>query len=160
MFCKNCGTELQSDAKFCQNCGQAVTPVEAEKAPEGVAAAQAQDAAAPAAEQTQYRYQQQTAQAQYYQPNPAASAIESSKLFGILSIVGAFIFSIAGIVLGVIGMNKVKNLVVPPEMELDRQKAYKLNKIGFILSIVFIGLAILLGIISGCVAATSVGYYY
>ena len=73
---------------------------------------------------------------------------------------GAFVISIAGLILGVVGMNKVKNLAVPPEMEYERQKAYNLNKIGFILSIVFIGLSILMAILGGCISAASAVYSF
>ena len=95
-----------------------------------------------------------------YVPNPVYGIISNARVFGILSIVGAFVISIAGLILGVVGMNKVKNLAVPPEMEYERQKAYNLNKIGFILSIVFIGLSILMAILAGCVSAASAVYSF
>ena len=95
-----------------------------------------------------------------YVPNPVYGIISNARVFGILSIVGAFVISIAGLILGVVGMNKVKNLAVPPEMEYERQKAYNLNKIGFILSIVFIGLSILMAILGGCVSAASAVYSF
>ena len=95
-----------------------------------------------------------------YVPNPVYGIISNARVFGILSIVGAFVISIAGLILGVVGMNKVKNLAVPPEMEYERQKAYNLNKIGFILSIVFIGLSILMAILGGCISAASAVYSF
>lgn len=95
-----------------------------------------------------------------YVPNPVYGIISNARVFGILSIVGAFVISIAGLILGIVGMNKVKNLAVPPEMEYERQKAYNLNKIGFILSIVFIGLSILMAILGGCISAASAVYSF
>ncbi|MGN0702905.1 MAG: hypothetical protein ACI4KL_07020 [Lentihominibacter sp.] len=109
-----------------------------------------------------YMYVQQPApeHSTRYVPDPVYGIIANARVFGILSIVGAFIVSIAGLILGIVGMNKVKNLAVPPEMEYERQKAYNLNKIGFILSIVFIGLSILLAILAGCISAATAVYSF
>ena len=103
------------------------------------------------------------AQQQYstrYVPNPVYGIISNARVFGILSIVGAFVIAIAGLVLGIVGMNKVKYLAVPPELEYERLKAYNLNKIGFILSIVFMGISILTAILAGCVSAASAVYSF
>lgn len=114
-------------------------------------------------QQPEYRQQYGESAPEYstrYVPNPVYGIISNARVFGILSIVGAFVISIAGLILGVVGMNKVKNLAVPPEMEYERQKAYNLNKIGFILSIVFIGLSILMAILGGCISAASAVYSF
>lgn len=114
-------------------------------------------------QQPEYRQQYNQSAPEYgtrYAPNPVYGIISNARVFGILSIVGAFVISIAGLILGIVGMNKVKNLAVPPEMEYERQKAYNLNKIGFILAIVFIGLSILMAMLGGCISAASAVYYY
>lgn len=114
-------------------------------------------------QQPEYRQQYGESAPEYstrYVPNPVYGIISNARVFGILSIVGAFVIAIAGLILGVVGMNKVKNLAVPPAMEYERLKAYNLNKIGFILSIVFMGISILTAILAGCVSAASAVYSF
>ena len=118
--------------------------------------AQAKPQPAPAPQQ---QYQQNTyynTQSGYYQQtasyNPVDSTISTARTLGILAIVGACTITLGGLICGIIGLLKVKDLQVPPQLEAAKRSAKKLNMIGIFLAIGFMILAFILVGIAGCSA--------
>ena len=118
--------------------------------------AQAKPQPAPAPQQ---QYQQNTyynTQSGYYQQtasyNPVDSTISTARTLGILAIVGACTITLGGLICGIIGLLKVKDLQVPPQLEAAKRSAKKLNVIGICLAIGFMILAFILVGIAGCSA--------
>ena len=107
----------------------------------------------------QQQYQQNTyynTQSGYYQQtasyNPVDSTISTARTLGILAIVGACTITLGGLICGIIGLLKVKDLQVPPQLEAAKRSAKKLNMIGIFLAIGFMILAFILVGIAGCSA--------
>ena len=94
-----------------------------------------------------------------YQTSPdfgLENTISSARTLGILAIVGACTITIAGLICGIIGLSKVKDLNVPPHLTERRDSAKRLNLIGIIIAVVLMIVAIIFVSVSGC----SDGYYY
>lgn len=86
--------------------------------------------------------------------------LSTGRTLGILSIVFGIIIPIVGLILGIIGMNKMKKLVVPPQLEAQRLHGKKLNKIGLIIAIIVIVLGIAARIALEMYAMSGVTYIY
>ena len=119
MVCKHCGETLADGAKFCENCGnkveEAVTASESFKEPERVEAEVVSEGTSTSSysetESTTAREPEYSASAELEEKGPQGYSI-ASMVCGILGLLccccGWFglIVSIAGIVLGVISLNK------------------------------------------------------
>ena len=110
MFCRECGTKNEDDAKFCRNCGLPIVPIE-----ETVADGQP-GAAQQAGPQTGMPYGQPGPQAAYAaqgnMTKPTSASAVLSLIFGIISVVFCFTivfsigFGIAAIILSVTDRKK------------------------------------------------------
>lgn len=148
MFCGNCGKEMNEGADFCSHCG---APVHKEGT---------EETGIQPNNNTQAVQQQPNAGQQSYQQTTydnLESAISTARTLGILSIVGAFIITLAGLICGIIGFVKVKDLKVPDHLVVKRDSAKKLNIIGMSLSIGLVVIAIILVVVMSCAAGS---YYY
>lgn len=163
MVCKSCGAAIADDALFCTSCGAAVAEETAvETVPAGDASVEA------------------TVETTNYTVEDAAEPVDPGKTFGLISMIcgivalvlGAlgscvcacfggslpFIAGVAGIVFGILGMNKSK------AAGIENKQA----KLGLILSIaglavIIIGIvvnAILGGVISAIQSASQPSYGY
>ena len=129
MFCEKCGTKLNDGAAFCHVCG---TPTHAEP----------------------------SEQKSTYQSSPYGeleSTLSTAKTLGILAIVGACTITLGGLICGIVGFLKVKDLQVPPQYEAQKESARKLNLIGIIIAAALTVLGFILVGTAGCTANT---YYY
>ena len=88
-FCPNCGKKLESNETVCSQCG----------APVGVS-------------ENAEANQQNPVNQPYYSPDPIAKDIENANILGIVSLVfsilGLFVMSTVGFIIGLIGMGKIK----------------------------------------------------
>lgn len=89
-------------------------------------------------------------------PGSVESTISTARTLGILAIVGALTITLGGLICGIIGLSKVNNLEVPPELTAQRDSAKRLNLIGIIIAAALMVIAIIFVSATGC----SDGYYY
>lgn len=117
MFCKNCGAQIDAEAKFCPACG-----------------ASNEESVAQPQEQPVYQAQ----------PQPAGSPVSAISIlvFGILGIALALEFPPAGIILSIIALDKAKKYSLFAPLTGKAKTGKTLGKIGLILSIVAILLCI------------------
>ncbi|MDE6201244.1 MAG: zinc ribbon domain-containing protein [Clostridiales bacterium] len=143
MFCKNCGTHISDDSKFCYKCG---TPTHIAEQKDQIAANDYDPFDFPPtasynpAPTPQPRPQPQA----QHQPQQQTSAADEG-IYGLLGFVFAFLIPILGLIFSIIGMSKKKN--------------NGLATAGFVLSLVVIIIAVI-AIIVGVTAGTSSYYYY
>ena len=120
MFCKNCGAQINDNAKFCPNCGTSI-PASAQQSPqEGtvnqpaqpqVQQRQAAPAPAPTPANSQSYYQPaanyQAPQQAYAQPQYVPAP--STNGLCIAGLILAFVFPLLGLILSIVGLVKVKS---------------------------------------------------
>ncbi|MDE7108176.1 MAG: zinc-ribbon domain-containing protein [Clostridiales bacterium] len=142
MFCKNCGTQLTDDSRFCYKCG---TPTHIAEQKDKIELNDydpfepfAQPAIDNPAPQTQTPQQAPT-------QNTTSTAADEG-IFGIVGFVLAFFCPIVGLVLSIIGMTK--------------KKYNNLATAGFVLSIIFTILYIIIIVIAVENSTPSYPYYY
>lgn len=143
-YCAKCGNIIESGVDVCPECGYPVN--EPASQPDGVYQQ--------ANNQQQGYYNNAYQQPFYPQPNPAAamnSEIETANTLGIvslvLSIIGGTLLTIAGLVTGIICMNKIKPFKNGDIFPNNQAKsAYSLGKAGMIVSIVKLSLGVILAI--------------
>lgn len=141
MFCRQCGTQLSDDSRYCYNCG-APTPLAEQK--DQIAVEDDYDPFAPLVPPTTNNTTQPQPQPQPQSQNAPTSAAENG-VFGLLGFIFSFFSPILGLIFSIIGLNRKKN--------------HGLAKAGLILSIVFIALYVII-IIVVMTQVTSYPYYY
>lgn len=139
MFCRQCGTQLSDDSKFCYKCG---TPTHFAEQNDQITAKDDYDPFAPLVPPAANNppQQQQTQQ----QNTPTSKTDEG--IYGLVGFILAFFFPIGGLIFSIIGMTKKKN--------------NGLATAGFVLSILFTVIAIIAIAIAIENTSTTYPYYY
>ena len=186
MICKQCGTEVPNDAKFCGVCGapneaygqpQYAQPVESQYGQQQYGQQQYGQPQYGQPEQNQYAQPAQPmygqpAQPMYGQPtysapaavDPAEAAMSKSVLiFGILGIAFGctYYLSFLGIIFGAIALSKAKKYVASGYPLAGKAKVGRiLGLVGLILGIVLTVILIIVIIFAIIYAASYSSYYY
>ncbi len=144
-YCSHCGSEIEINNEFCNSCGSRVESIPG--------STPSQSYPAPPPQQQHYPPPTQqygaSAQTTYVQPGKPASS--QTDVFGIISLVMAFVgfisififafitpvFYVVGVILGIVGMNK------SPTKKGLSIAGLILNIIGIVLSIIVIVLLVL-----------------
>ena len=142
MFCRQCGTQLSDDSKFCYKCG---TPTHLAEQKDQITAKDDYDPFAPLVSPTANNPTPQQQQQQTQQQNTPTSATDEG-IYGLVGFILAFFMPIVGLIFSIIGMTKKKN--------------NGLATAGFILSIVFTVIAIIVIAIAIENTSTTYPYYY
>jgi len=144
MFCKNCGSQLSDDAKFCEYCG---TPIEV-----------AEDVQTNTPEPEFIQTEPTSSQARAVN-DPSLPSLGSILGFGIAS-VATCEFGIPGIIFGAIGKSKAKQVLNGGGALGGQGKAGNImSKVGLIIGIVMTVIWTIYVLIVG-IAACSLNLYF
>ena len=165
IICPTCGAQLQDGTAVCPTCGAQLAAYNAPPQPQPQ-----QTYYQPQPQYAPPQYQQAPPQQQYGAPDPwqvqyqtmdKMNDVSTAKTLGIVSIIGAFVFTIVCWICGGIGLSKANEIIAFAkqtgnlQLLAEAESAKKLNKAGLIISFVFIGLGILAGILIAVIGAAA-----
>ena len=130
MYCEKCGSILHAGDQFCPECGMRVNP-EPQQQPQ---------------QANNYNNYNGYNNSQPYYPQFSAQdkEVDAAQTMGIFSIVLAVIgFSIIGLIVGILGMNKLKPIKESGYETAKEKDAERYNKIGVIISAIRLALTAL-----------------
>lgn len=165
MFCSKCGAQIDDKSYYCQSCGQEINKPYTQQPFNVNNSSNINNNNTSQSYQSGYT-QQTNGHFDPVMMNMIKGKIEDARTMGILAIVlGILCTSIAGIVLGLIGISKLNSIqtynMYNPEIEMLKEKARKLNLIGIILPVVLrVILIVLYFIIIFAMAGTLAGMAY
>ena len=141
MFCRNCGAQLPDDSKFCYKCG---TPTHLAEQKDQIVTKDDYDPFEPLVSPTTNN--STTPPQPQAQPQNTTPSAADEGIFGLVGFILAFFCPIVGLIFSIIGMTKKKN--------------NGLATAGFVLSILFTVIAIIIIAIAVENANTSYPPYY